>query len=205
MLPTPLIMVLGIALVAPESQGPQQVRIPLTAAREIDLGAVVSRLAEATGRTVARSPGPVEMPITGPAGALTRRLLAENLGPEAAVDLQGEELVITLDSRLLAPERLPDWERRLDHLAARTEREAKRRMNYGMHALASYRPNDPGRPTVCLVHGMNSSSRGFVHMIRPLEDAGYGIVVFDYAFNRPLEESCARCRRAWGEFRRAQG
>ena len=44
----------------------------------------------------------------------------------------------------------------------------------------SYRPNDPARPTVCLVHGLNSSSGGFVHMIPWLEEAGYGIVVYDY-------------------------
>ena len=41
-----------------------------------------------------------------------------------------------------------------------------------MHALTSYRPNDPTRPTVCLVHGLNSSSGGFVHMIPWLEEAG---------------------------------
>ena len=53
-----------------------------------------------------------------------------------------------------------------------------------MHALKSYRPNDPTRPTICLVHGLNSSSGGFVHMIPWLEQAGYGIVVYDYPFNR---------------------
>ena len=166
---------------------------------------LIGRLAEATGRTVARPPMPVELPVTGPAWALTRRLLAESLGPEATVDLQGQELVITLDARLLAPDRLPEWQRRLDQLAARAEREAQRRMGYGMHALGSYRPNDPGRPTVCLVHGMNSSSRGFVHMIPPLEEAGYGVVVFDYPFNHALEESCARFRRDWQKFRRLHG
>jgi pimeloyl-ACP methyl ester carboxylesterase len=136
---------------------------------------------------------------------LTRRLLAESLGPEATVQVQGEELVITLDHGLLAPERLPDWQRRLDDLAGRAEREAKRRMRYGLFARSSYRPNDPGRPTVCLVHGLNSSSRGFVHMVGPLEEAGYGVVAFDYPFNRPLEESCARFRRDWEQFRRARG
>ncbi len=205
MLPTPLTIVLAIALGASQNQAPQQVRIPFTGAREIDLSDLVGRLAEATGRNVARPPVPVELPVTGSAWALTRRLLAESLGPEATVDLQGQEMVITLDSRLLAPDRLPEWQRRLDQLAARAEREAKRRMGYGMHARDSYRPNDPGRPTVCLVHGMNSSSRGFVHMIPPLEEAGYGVVVFDYPFNHPLEESCARFRRDWQAFRRLHG
>jgi pimeloyl-ACP methyl ester carboxylesterase len=205
MLPTCLIIVLGTALSMPEAQLPQQVRIPLTASSEIDLGEVVARLADATGRSVARPPGTIVLPIRGPAGVLTRRMMAESLGPDTSLALQGRELVITLDPRLREPDRIPDWQRRLDELAARTEREAKRRMEYGMHALRSYRPNDPARPTVCLVHGLNSSSGGFVHMIRPLEEAGFGIVVFDYPFNRPLEESSARFRRDWREFRRARG
>jgi pimeloyl-ACP methyl ester carboxylesterase len=205
MLPTPLIAVLAIALAAPDVQKPQQVRIAVTAQNEIDLSALVGLLADATGRTVARPPVPVGLPVSGPAGALTRRVLAESLGPEVTVDLRGQELVITLDPRLLAPDRLPDWQRRLDQLGARADREARRRLGYGMHARDSYRPNDPGRPTICLVHGMNSSSRGFVHMIEPLEEAGYGVVLFDYPFNHPLEESCARFRRDLRSFRRVHG
>jgi pimeloyl-ACP methyl ester carboxylesterase len=190
---------------APESQVPQPVRIPLTASGEIDLGEVVARLSVATGQSVARPPGPITLPINGPAGLLTRRLVSETLGPDVTITLQGGELVIDLDPRLLDPGRVGAWQRHLNQLAALTDREAKRRMDYGMHALKSYRPNDPARPTVCLVHGLNSSSGGFVHMIRPLEEAGFGIVVFDYSFNRPLEESGARFRRDWREFRRARG
>jgi pimeloyl-ACP methyl ester carboxylesterase len=201
----PLALVLGCALLATQPAISQEIRIPLTAAREVDLGAVVERLAGATGRAVARPAGRVELPVVGPAGALTRRLLAETLGPEATVDWRGDALVVTLDPAVLAPERLAEWQRRLEQLAAQTEREARRRLVYGMHARPSYRANDPARPTVCLVHGLNSSSRGFVHMIGPLEEAGYGVVVFDYPYNRPLEESCARFRRDWQEFRQAGG
>ena len=121
MSPTRLIVALGMALATPESPVPQQVRIPVSASREVDLGALVARLAEATGRTVARPPGPVALPITGPAGALTRRLLAESLGPDASLDLQDGELVITLDPGLLDPDRVADWQRRLDQLAARAD------------------------------------------------------------------------------------
>jgi pimeloyl-ACP methyl ester carboxylesterase len=199
-----LIIAVGLALSTPEPQGVQTVRIPITAAGEVDLGGVVAKLADATGRVVPRPAGAVAMPVTGPAGVLSRRLLGEMLGPDVSVGLEGSELVMALDPRLLSPDRLADWQRRLEQLAAHAEREAKRRMRYGMRALASYRPNDPARPTVCLVHGLNSSSGGFVHMIRPLEEAGYGVVVYDYPFNRPLEESCARFRRDWEAFRRAR-
>lgn len=74
-----------------------------------------------------------------------------------------------------------------------------------MRALASYRPNDPARPTICLVHGLNSSSGGFVHMIPWLEEAGYGIVIYDFPFNRRLEESCSAFARDWAAFRRQNG
>ena len=56
-----------------------------------------------------------------------------------------------------------------------------------MRALESFRANDPKRPTICLIHGLNSSSRGFVHVIPLLEEAGYGIVVYDYPYNRSFE------------------
>ena len=71
-----------------------------------------------------------------------------------------------------------------------------------MRALASYRPNDPSRPTICLVHGLNSSSGGYVHVIPWLEEAGYGIVIYDYPYNRPIEESCAGFARDWAAFRK---
>ena len=205
MVATRSIIVLLLALVTPEFQGRQQVRIPISSGREIDLEVLVVRLAEATGQTVARRPGPVAIPITGPAGALNQRWIARDLGPDTSMAVEGSDLVITVGPGVLEPGRRADWQRRLDQLAARADREARRRQEYGMHALASYRPNDPARPTICLVHGLNSSSGGFVHMIRPLEEAGYGVVVFDYPFNRPLEESCARFRRDWREFRRARG
>ena len=74
-----------------------------------------------------------------------------------------------------------------------------------MHALKSFRANDPTRPTVCLIHGLNSSSRGFVHVIPLLEAAGYGIVVYDYPYNRRLDESCAAFKRDWASVRRESG
>jgi pimeloyl-ACP methyl ester carboxylesterase len=204
MLPLYLTTVLGMALATPEPAKPQDVRIPITAGREIDLTVLIARLAEATGLAATRSGVPVTVPITGPAGALSLRLLGEMLAPDATLEVQGQELVARVDPAVVARERLPAWHGRLESLAAYTRREADRRTRYGMRAMNSYRPNDPARPTVCLVHGLNSSSQGFVHMIRPLEEAGYGVVVFDYAFNQALEESCKKFSAAWREFRQAR-
>ena len=88
---------------------------------------------------------------------------------------------------------------------ARTLQASRRRQSYGMKALASYRPNDPRRPTVCLVHGLNSSSGGFVHVVPHLEQAGYGVVVYDYPFNQRLEDSCSQFRTDWQAFRKQAG
>lgn len=75
----------------------------------------------------------------------------------------------------------------------------------GLRARASYRPNDRSRPTVCLVHGINSSSAGFIHLIPQLEQAGYGVVVYDYDYNQKLGTTCERFREDWHEFRRNRG
>ena len=107
-------------------------------------------------------------------------------------------MVLTVDDRILAPGRRAEWLGRLRELADRATEAARRRELYGMRPLPSYRPNDPSRPTICLVHGLNSSSGGFVHMIPWLEEAGYGIVIYDYPFNRRIEESCARVRTRLG-------
>ena len=104
-------------------------------------------------------------------------------------------VVIAVDEDELAADRRAEWKRRLDELSARSVQAASRHQYYGMRALASYRANDPRRPTVCLVHGINSSSGGFVHVTPLLEQAGYGIVVFDYPYNQRLDDSCAQFRQ----------
>ncbi len=42
-------------------------------------------------------------------------------------------------------------------------------------------------------------------MIPWLEEAGYGLVVYDYPFNRRIEDSCAGFARDWAAFRRQTG
>ena len=171
----------------PEAREIPAVRVRIDQAREVDVAEVATALAVATGVPIARPSGRLPMPIVGLAGNLGRTMLAEALGPEV-IDrgpgrLPGHHARSPQPSgRLDAAE----WERKVRTLSSFVEREVQRRKHYGMHALKSYRPERPARPTVCLVHGMNSSSGGFVHMIRPLEEAGFGVVVFDYPFNRDL-------------------
>lgn len=184
---------------------PVKVIVPFRGSNEVELGELVARLAEATHLDVARPRGDVTLPVTGMAGKLSRQMLASSLGAGVEIAVENRSLILTVAPELLAPARHDDWQRRVNDLARESEREAHRRAHYGIHALKSYRPNDPGRPTVCLVHGVNSSSGGFVHMIRPIEEAGYGVVVFDYRYNRSLEDSCGRFERAWSDFRRKAG
>lgn len=182
--------------------GPLVVRVPYDASKEIELGALVATLAQATGLEAPRSAGRLSVPVAGVGGSLARTTLADILGPDARLDISDGALVVSIDRAVLGPPPSPQWQARLKRLAAHVESEARRRTRYGMHALKSYRPNDPARPTVCLVHGLNSSSGGFVHMVKPLEDAGYGVVVYDYPFNRHLGESTEAFIRDWAAFRR---
>jgi pimeloyl-ACP methyl ester carboxylesterase len=199
-----LLLILALACIdgSDRQAGPLVVRVPYDAANEIELGALVATLARATGLDTSRPPGRLSVPVAGVGGNLARSTLADILGPDARLDLRDGALVVSIDRAVLGPPPSPHWRARLKRLAAHVENESRRRTRYGMHALGSYRPNDPGRPTVCLVHGLNSSSGGFVHMIKPLEDAGYGVVVYDYPFNRHLRESAEAFVRDWAAFRK---
>jgi pimeloyl-ACP methyl ester carboxylesterase len=183
----------------------RSVEVPIGEAGDVQVAEIVARLAHASGVPIDRPPASLTLSTKGLSRALTRALLAEALGPEVEIAFRPGAMVLRVDDGILAPARQAEWIRRLHDLADRAAEAAKRRERYGMHALASYRPNDPARPTICLVHGLNSSSGGFVHMIPWLEEAGYGIVIHDYPFNRPIAESCAAFARDWAAFRRKSG
>jgi pimeloyl-ACP methyl ester carboxylesterase len=185
--------------------GERRIEIPLDAAGGLPVAEVVAALAHASGAAVERPAIDLTLPTRGLGGSLTRTVLGECLGPQVHLIYQPRSVLIAVDEDELGPARRAEWTARLEELSARGKQAAGRKSSYGMFALPSYRPNDPSRPTVCLVHGLNSSSGGFVHMIAPLERAGYGLVVFDYPFNQRLDESCAQFRRDWAAFRRASG
>jgi len=188
-----------------EDPGSLTVRIALDGASEVEIGEVVDRLARAGSFRADRPIAPLRLPLTGLAGPLTRAMLGDTLGPDASVEVVGGELVVTIDPAALGPARKAAWEKRVRDLAARATREVERRLRYGMRGRTSYRPNDPTRPTVCLIHGLNSSSGVFVHMVGPLEAAGYGVVIYDFPYNRDLDQTSAAFARDWLEFRRKAG
>lgn len=202
----------ALALVAtwatPEASGVgpgRSVEVAIDAAGDVPVAEIVDRLARASGISVERPPAGLSLSTRGLSRALARAMLAEALGPGVEVAFRPGWMVLTIDEYRLAPDRQGEWAGRLRDLSARAAEAARRRENYGMRGRASYRPNDPGRPTVCLVHGLNSSSGGFVHLIPWLEEAGYGVVVHDYPFNRPIAESCERFARDWSAFRKQAG
>ena len=177
------------------------VEIPVGKGGEVQVAEIISRLATASDAALERPAADLTLSTQGLARALTKTLLSETLGPEVAITFRPGAMIMTIDERILTPEHREEWLRRLGHLAERANEAARRRQSYGMRALKSYRPNDPTRPTVCLVHGLNSSSGGFVHMIPWLEEAGYGIVAYDYAFNRSIALSCQGFAHDWAAFR----
>jgi pimeloyl-ACP methyl ester carboxylesterase len=184
------------------AQTAQSVEVPIGKSGEVHVGEIVARLARASGARIEQPATDLTLSTQGLARSLTRTLLAESLGPEVTIAFRPGAMVMTVDGNVLAPEHRAEWMRRLRDLSERASEASRRRQAYGFHALRSFKPNDPEKPTVCLVHGMNSSSGGFVHMIPWLEEAGYGIVIYDYPFNRGLDESCAAFARDWASFRR---
>jgi pimeloyl-ACP methyl ester carboxylesterase len=184
---------------------PVAVRIALNASSEVDVAEVVARLAQASGLSVDRPSAALTLPLEGRAASLTRSLLSDTLGPDANLEVRPGELIVTLAPRVFEPEQKASWEKRLRDLATRATREVDRRSRYGMHARASYRPNDPTRPTICLIHGLNSTSGVFKHMVGPLEEAGFGIVVYDFPYNRDLDETSVSFERDWAGFRKKSG
>ena len=200
-----LMTLLFLATATPQDGGPVSIRIALSGASEVDVAEVVSGLAEASRLPLSRPPARLSLPMEGRAAPLTRSLLHDTLGPDARLEVRPGELVITLAPRLLEPAGRSDWERRLRDLASRADKEAERRARYGFRSKPSYRPDDPDRPTICLIHGLNSTSGVFLHMVGPLEAAGYGIVAYDFPYNRDLDETSAAFRRDWAEFRRKAG
>jgi pimeloyl-ACP methyl ester carboxylesterase len=181
---------------------PLDVRVPLTERGEVNLSSVVAAIAREAGLPPVKAVESKPLPLTGLSGALTLTMLKEHLGPGFTIDAADGSLRVRLPAGRTTLEALKT---RLDGLAAQIERESLRTQRYGLHALGSYRPNDPARPTLVLVHGINSSSGSFVHMIPLLEQAGFGIVVYDFPFNRDLSESVEQYAADWKQFRREFG
>lgn len=201
-------VLLAVPILAQAPAGPQpppgpdvSIRVELNQASEVDVVALVARLAGALGLDVQTPPGPVHLPLAGLAAPLTRSLLADTLGPEARLDFGPGALVVAI------PRDAPRdaWRKRLGDLAGRAARVDARQARYGFKARPSYRPNDPARPTVCLVHGLNSTAGVFVHFFAPLEAAGYGVVTYDYPYNRDLDETSSAFARDWAAFRSRLG
>jgi pimeloyl-ACP methyl ester carboxylesterase len=181
------------------------IRVAIDERGTIDAAQLVTTLSDQIGLTLPRPPQPSRLPIRGVAGALITRTITETLGPAVSVSLEPDALVIRLLPKNPADGTLEDLRQRVRSLSAQLDRLSRREQRYGMRALSSYRPNDPARPAVLLVHGMNSSSGSFVHMIPLLERAGFGVVVYDYAFNRDLDELAPAFARDWKAFRERVG
>jgi pimeloyl-ACP methyl ester carboxylesterase len=197
-----MLIALFVSSISAYAQSERSVEIPIGKSGEVDVADVVARLYEATGVPLDHPVAHMTLSTVGLARSLTKTMLGEILGPDVKITFRPGVMVITINDRNFAAARRNEWVERLRGLSTFASEAARRQEAYGMHALKSFRPNDRQRPTICLVHGLNSSSGGFVHMIPWLEEAGYGILVYDYPFNRRIEESCAAFARDWAAFRR---
>ena len=202
-----LALVFGFLSAPPEgpTSGVVTISIPLSETGEVDLADLVARVAERSRLDVKRPPGAILLPTRGLPGALTRQLLTRGLGETVGQTILERELVLTIPAHRLDPANLPTLQHNLEGLAERAARDANlKRTNYGIRYRKSYRPNDPDRPTLCLIHGLNSDYSVFMHMIGPLEAAGFGLVFYDFPYNRDLDETTTAFRRDWAAFRLAK-
>jgi pimeloyl-ACP methyl ester carboxylesterase len=182
---------------------PLVVRIALSESGDLELRSFVAALARTSGAPVAVPETALRLPVRGISGGLALRALEEALGPGVDLSLQGDTLVLTRAPAARTVDDDAAWRSRIEGLMARVQRDAMLEQRlHGMKALRSYRPNDPTRPTVLLIHGMNSSSGCFFHMVPLLQQAGYGVVVYDYPDNQDLDRSCPAFVHDWFEFRR---
>ncbi len=182
------------------------VRVPISKEGQVDLSDAVTKLADATGCKLSAGKVALRLPIRGVSGALTRAMLSKILGSDVRLSVEADALILKLDPDALKPQARADWQARLAALAEKVRRDAQLgRAAYGMRACDSYRPNDPARPTICLVHGMNSASGCFVHMIPILEQAGYGVVVYDFPDNQDMDVSAPQFVADWRAARMSSG
>jgi pimeloyl-ACP methyl ester carboxylesterase len=75
-------------------------------------------------------------------------------------------------------------------------------VSYGLLARPSYRPNDASRPTICLVHGLDATARIWEKMIEPLEEAGFGVVLFQFPNDQAIDKSARQLAADVAHFRR---
>ncbi|WP_337177814.1 alpha/beta fold hydrolase [Paludisphaera sp.] len=182
-----------------------RVEVPVDPDGGVAVSRIVEALSGATGQDIKPPALDLTLSVRGLPGALGRTLLRECLGDDVEIRFEPDAVAFLLSPGLGRGESRREWRERLEGLASRTEEAAERKSRHAMRARPSYRPNDPSRPTVCLVHGLNSSSEGFAHMIPHLEDAGYGIVVYDYPYGQGLDQSSDEFRADWEAFRERVG
>ncbi|WP_165220876.1 alpha/beta hydrolase [Aquisphaera insulae] len=200
----PILATLLMSL-APASGAERTIRVPLDPKGRLPIAEIVSALGEAAGVEIDRPAVDLALPTQGIGGSLTRTLLTECLGADVAIAFRSGAVDLRVDEQALGEAHRAEWRTRLEDLSSRSIQASRRKQYYGMSARPSYRPNDPAHPTVCLVHGLNSSSGGYVHLIPHLESQGYGVVVHDYPFNQPLDDSCAQFSRDLQAFRDKAG
>ncbi|GIW88364.1 MAG: hypothetical protein KatS3mg108_2688 [Isosphaeraceae bacterium] len=191
-----------IVLALPAGDDPiaREVRVPIDARGEVDLGLLTTRLAEAAGIPFEPPLPSLVVPVRGVAGSLTRSLLADCLGQDWELRVEADCLTVSWGAAAAG------WRERIRALAERVGGEAVlARRVFGIKARPSYRPNDPDRPTVLLLHGINSGSGCFVHMVPILEEAGYGVVLYDFPDNQDLDTTCPRFADDLRAFRQRVG
>lgn len=180
------------------------IRVPLTAEGRIPVAKLVGAVSPAAGAGLgANAPENLSLDPSKPSTSVALELIERTLGPGCEVHLTEEFVEIRLD-------RAADL---------RNRRQSRRRLaatlmalvppveppKYGLTSRPSYRPEDATRTTVCLVHGMDATARIWDAVVEPLEQAGFGVVLFQYPNDQAIDKSAHQLAADLARFRRERG
>ncbi len=184
----------GVLAMVPAADDRLVVRVPIDAAGQMDVSPIVGK-----------RPGAVRVPVRGIGAVLARAAIAQALGSGVTIEIGEDEAVFRIDPAKLNRTGQPAFKSRMKTLQRSTKLVPDPPPAYGIFPRPSYRPNDPSRPTVCLIHGINSTGESFRNLARALEAEGFGLVVCEYPYDRDLDVSVKEFTRHWKRLREKTG
>jgi pimeloyl-ACP methyl ester carboxylesterase len=178
---------LGILLSSACLAAPREQRVPLKDGNlhVADLSAAICHSMDLPGFRV----GSGDVPMHSAKGELLIDAVNLSLGRAGSVKLDGDALLIRIDSDLV-PGRCEELSRAVRVLAAEASPEATARQakRWGLFFPENL---DPNRPLVILVHGLDSDRGMLGPMAELLIQSGYQVGYFSYPGDQPIDDSAA--------------
>jgi len=189
------VVLVGLALsMGPEAGDRLVARLPIDDAGQIDVSSIAGK-----------KPGAWLVPVRGLGAIFARAVIAQTLGSGVTIEIGETEAILKVDPTKLNTPTRPGFKARMKVLQQQTKLVPNPPPAYGLFPRESYRANDPNRPTVCLIHGINSTGESFRNLAVALEAEGFGLIVCEYPYDRDLDVSVEEFTRNWKRLREQTG